>query len=101
MVKTFEYREPEALKWAINNQAGNCLALNSKNFEKVAEGMGLDFVTIQQVPAVSIARDLTEAARAIAAEMAAEEAAIETGRLLLCTIEGSNPAERATSLAEV
>lgn len=74
MVTRLTYNYEDARYWAIADEHYNMVTLDTKAFEKAAAALQLelDFVTIEKVPQVSIARDLTEAAQAISAEMAAE-----------------------------
>lgn len=66
------YFPKDAVVWAMQNGHENLLAINTRGFEQVAKGLRLDFVIITELPTVTIARDLTEAAAQIGAEMAAE-----------------------------
>jgi len=58
VVKTLHYDEAEALVWAIESGAEACLSLQKTNFTKVAEGLKLDFVTIEEVAQATIAKEL-------------------------------------------
>jgi len=58
IVKQLHYDEAEALVWAIESGVESCLALQKTNFNKAAEGLKLDFVKIEDVPQVTIARKL-------------------------------------------
>ena len=44
--------------WAIDSGVESCLALQKTNFNKAAEGLKLDFVKIEDVLQVTIARKL-------------------------------------------
>jgi hypothetical protein len=58
MVNTLEYDELEALNWAVEAGAANCLTLQKAKFKKVAEGLRLDFVTIREEPQATISKEL-------------------------------------------
>ena len=58
IVKQLHYDEAEALVWAIESGVESCLALQKTNFNKAAEGLKLDFVKIEDVLQVTIARKL-------------------------------------------
>ena len=58
IVKQLHYDEAEALAWAIESGAESCLSLQKTNFKKVAEGLKLDFVKIEEVHQATIAREL-------------------------------------------
>lgn len=58
IVKQLHYDEAEALAWAIESGAESCLSLQKTNFKKVAEGLKLDFVKIEEIPQATIAREL-------------------------------------------
>jgi uncharacterized coiled-coil DUF342 family protein len=58
IVKQLHYDESEALAWAIESGAESCLSLQKTNFNKVADGLKLDFVKIEDVLQVTIARKL-------------------------------------------
>jgi len=58
IVKQLHYEEAEALVWAIESGVESCLALQKTNFNKAAEGLKLDFVKIEDVLQVTIARKL-------------------------------------------
>jgi chromosome segregation ATPase len=58
IVKQLHYDEAEALAWAIERGAEGCLSLQKTNFKKVAEGLELDFVMIEEIPQATIAREL-------------------------------------------
>ena len=58
LVKQLHYDEAEALAWAIESGAEGCLSLQKTNFKKVAEGLKLDFVMIEEIPQATIAREL-------------------------------------------
>lgn len=58
IMKALDYEECQAIEWAVEAGAGNCLKLDKKNFEKAAEALALDFVTINNVPQATIAKEL-------------------------------------------
>lgn len=58
IVKDICYEEYMAITWAVEAGAGNCLKLDKKNFEKAAEALALDFVTINSIPQATIAKEL-------------------------------------------
>lgn len=58
VVMQLHYDEAEALAWAIESGAESCLSLQKTNFKKVAEGLKLDFVKIEEVHQATIAREL-------------------------------------------
>ena len=58
IVKQLHYDEAEALVWAIESGVESCLALQKTNFNKAADGLKLDFVKIEDVLQVTIARKL-------------------------------------------
>ena len=58
IVKDLDYEECQAIEWAVEAGAGNCLKLDKKNFEKAAEALALDFVTINSIPQATIAKEL-------------------------------------------
>ncbi len=72
VVTKMSYFPDDATTWAIEHRHYKLLTINARAFEKVAGGLRPEFVTITEVPSVTIARDLTEAAAQIGAEKAAE-----------------------------
>jgi hypothetical protein len=58
IMKELDYEEDQAIEWAVESGAGNCLKLDKKNFEKAAEALALDFVTINNVAQATIAKEL-------------------------------------------
>jgi hypothetical protein len=58
IVKEMIFDEAEAIDWAVDASAKNCLKLNTSNFKKVAEGLGLPFVEIVECPQATIAKEL-------------------------------------------
>jgi hypothetical protein len=58
IMKALDYEECQAIEWAVEAGAGNCLKLDKKNFEKAAEALALDFVTINSIPQATIAKEL-------------------------------------------
>jgi len=58
MTRQIAYSEEDAIRWAINHGHTDLLKLKYTLFEKVAKVLGLDFVTVTEVPAVTIAREL-------------------------------------------
>ena len=58
IVKEMIFDEAEAIDWAVDASAKNCLKLNTSNFKKVAEGMGLPFAEIVECPQATIAKEL-------------------------------------------
>lgn len=58
IVKEMIFDEAEAIDWAVDASAKNCLKLNTSNFKKVAEGLGLPFVEIAECPQATIAKEL-------------------------------------------
>ena len=88
LVTRLSYDETQAVDWAITNGYATLLKLEAKAFEKAALGLKPEWVTIEQVPTVSIARDLSGAmgeiedqwiaAAAEAEAMSAEEAIEES-----------------------
>lgn len=58
IVKDLDYEECQAIEWAVEAGAENCLKLDKKNFEKAAEALALDFVTINSIPQATIAKEL-------------------------------------------
>jgi hypothetical protein len=58
IVKEVTCDEAEAIKWAVEAKALNCLSLQKANFKKVAEGLALPFVEIKEVATATIAKDL-------------------------------------------
>lgn len=68
MATRLSYSTSRAVAWAVEQKQPSLLVLNAARFEPVAKGLGLDWVTIEQVATVSIARDLSEAAKAIEAK---------------------------------
>jgi len=58
IVKMMTFDESEALAWAIESGADNCLSLQKTNFKKVAEGLALPFVSISEIAQATIAKDL-------------------------------------------
>lgn len=58
IVKEMIFDEAEAIDWAVGASAKNCLKLNTSNFKKVAEGLGLPFAEIVEYPQATIAKEL-------------------------------------------
>jgi hypothetical protein len=58
IVKVMEYDPDKALLWVVKNNYLNCLQLEKKNFKKVAEGLGPEFVEIKEEPQATISREL-------------------------------------------
>ena len=58
IMKALDYEECRAIEWAVEAGAGNCLKLDKKNFEKAAEALALDFVTINSIPQATISKEL-------------------------------------------
>lgn len=58
IMKALDYEECQAIEWAVEACAYNCLKLDKKNFEKAAEALALDFVTINTVPQATISKEL-------------------------------------------
>ena len=89
VVRCVAYDRAKALEWALVNKHDNCLthSLNAANFEKAAEGLGLDWVAFELVPTVAIARDLSEAAATIDAALAHEKAAQAVARMRRLALE--------------
>ncbi len=58
IVKEMIFDEAEAIDWAVDASAKNCLKLNTSNFKKVAEGLGLPFAEIVECPQATIAKEL-------------------------------------------
>ena len=56
VMKRLVYDDKEALDWAVEHSIA--LVLNKKAFEKIAQASGLDFVTITDEPAATIATEL-------------------------------------------
>jgi hypothetical protein len=58
IVKEITCDEAEAVKWAVDAKALNCLSLQKANFKKVAEGLALPFVEIKEVATATIAKEI-------------------------------------------
>jgi len=52
ILKKLEYAEDTALKWALEHKL--CLQFDKKAFEKLAKSQPIDFVTITEIPQVTI-----------------------------------------------
>jgi hypothetical protein len=58
IVKEISCDESQAVAWAVEARALNCLSLQKSNFKKVAEGLALPFVEINEVATATISKEL-------------------------------------------
>ena len=58
LMKVFDYDVEKAKSWAVDHGFINLLDLNQAKFKKAAEGLNLDFVTIEEKPTATISEVL-------------------------------------------
>lgn len=58
LMKVFNYEAEKAKSWAVDHGFTNLLDLNASKFKKAAEGLTLDFVTIEEKPTATISEVL-------------------------------------------